>query len=214
MIMKDNKNYIKVYFRLEHDYQYNNSIDCNKITLYTKEDWERDDSLQCQPFQQIEKSIYDEMFNAMPVNYNTKDFFQTSEAYDHMLVNNKFIPVYGSYATYKDKCYFLGYIPNNIKALTKAYNKLIEKIKKQYFKDLIEKIRFCCQVDDFELLEENNDTIMQFSVADSDSEYYFEEFNIEQKETEDDVLNRINLSKLERENYVISDNKGIYVYKE
>ena len=184
----------------------------NKI--YTKEDWKRDNSLKCQPFQQIEKSIYDEMFNVMPVNYNTKNLFQTSEPYSHMLVEDKLIPVYGSYATHKDKYYFLGYVPNDIEELEESYNKLIEEVKQQYFSDLIEKIRLCCQVGYYRLIEENGDIIMQFSVADSDPEFYFEEFDIEQKETKYDFHNRVNLSKLERENYVICDDKGMYVYKD
>lgn len=64
------------------------------------------------------------------------------------------------------------------------------------YNQLINSIRFVCQVDNFNLYEIENNLYMMFSVKDSDCENCFEEFKIEQKEIDCEYYNIINLSLL------------------
>lgn len=71
-----------------------------------------------------------------------------------------------------------------------------KKETEKYIKDLIEKIRLCCQVDNYEIIEENDNVIMEFNVLDCDCEYYFEDFEIKQELKDKDYYNIINLTKI------------------
>lgn len=89
--------------------------------VYTTKDWERDGELNPQLFQEVEYSIYTEMFNTLPpytldhvtqrilenqLDIKFVDTFCMGEAYDMDDEDNELYMAFGK--TVNGKCYYLG----------------------------------------------------------------------------------------------------------
>ena len=90
-------------------------------TVYTIKDWNRDGELKPQLFQEVEQSIYTEMFNTLPpytleyvtqqilenqLNIKFVDTFCMGEAYTMDDDDNELYMTFGKVAN--GKCYYLG----------------------------------------------------------------------------------------------------------
>lgn len=86
-------------------------------SVYTREDWNRDGSMNAVPGQEIEPGIYEQMFNVLPPL--PLPICSRSQSYDAgFMVSEPFAAdpmgrgeLYAAYAKRGERCYFVGLLP-------------------------------------------------------------------------------------------------------
>lgn len=87
------------------------------MEIYTHEQWEKDRSFSAKVGQEIETSIYLQMFEVMPplklpIESGYNGGFRMGEPYCHerSKKTGEFLPHYAAFGRREGKCYFLGYM--------------------------------------------------------------------------------------------------------
>ena len=83
--------------------------------MYNQKQWATDGTLRPKEGEQISIEVFDQIFNALPPERNTRTVFQMGEAWDHVVINNKMIPRFYTFIKNDKKWYYIGKCINDEK---------------------------------------------------------------------------------------------------
>ena len=80
------------------------------MNTYTKQQWANDRDFKAAVGQPIESDIYWDMLESVPPVYSRRCTFQVGEPHSH---DSNGRPLYGTFTSQGDTCYFVGYLHCN-----------------------------------------------------------------------------------------------------